>query len=90
MKCNAFSGIPGAWGCSKLPPAASWNTVQISAQTAQLHRPWLDVKSSLTSGAAGASQQADTDPEAMPPPLVQAQPLPQSANPKIQPPSSSS
>lgn len=37
VKCNAFSGIPAGWGCSKLPPpAASWNMVQISAQTAQL------------------------------------------------------
>lgn len=26
------------------PPAASWNMVQISVQTAQLHRPWLDIK----------------------------------------------
>lgn len=83
VKCNAFSGMPAAWGCSKLPPAASWNMVQISAQTAQLQRPWLDIKAASLLGQPSASLQADTDPEAMPPPLVQAQPLSQSSSPKF-------
>lgn len=47
VKCNAFSGIPTGWGCSKLPPPASRNMVQISFQTAQLQGRWLDIKSRL-------------------------------------------